>query len=253
MSGTVRICRDPDDLAREAVRLILEVARDAIAQRGRFTIALSGGSTPERMHRLLAQPDNARQLDWQHVLIFMGDERFVPYEDPRSNYGMAQRTLLNHVPIPPGNLHPIPTALPSAEEAAVVYTATLKSVLVDPARSAALPPSLDLVLLGLGSDGHTASLFPGKPTVAVTDRLVVSSPPGVLPPPVDRVTFTFPMINAAHHVAFLIADAKKANLVRELLEGNPDPHVYPAAAVRPTHGQLLWLLDQATAGALTPK
>jgi 6-phosphogluconolactonase len=254
MPGTIRICRDPDDLASQAAALILESARDAIAARGRFTLALSGGSTPERTHKVLARPENAQQLDWTRVWLFMGDERFVPFDNPSSNFGMAKRTLIDHISIPPGNVFPIPTWRASPSDAAAAYAFTLSSILGPVGAPAnAGPPVLDLILLGLGDDGHTASLFPGKPTITVTDQWVVASPPGVLPPSVDRVTMTFPVINAARSVAFLIAGAGKANVVRDLLEGSPDPNHYPAAAVRPSHGQLIWMLDQAAAAALSHK
>jgi 6-phosphogluconolactonase len=249
MSGAVHVCRDPDDLAQQAVTFIINSAREAILARGVFTIALSGGSTPERTHKLLARPENAGQVDWAKVQIFMGDERFVPYSDPRSNYGMALRTLLDHVPVPAANRFPIPIDTPTPEAAADTYTTTLLRAL----GTKNGPPVLDLVLLGLGSDGHTASLFPGKPAASVTDRWVVSSPPGVLPPPVDRVTLTFPAINSARHVTFLIADGGKATLVRDILEDRVDPRTAPAATVRPTQGQLTWLIDQATASALSGK
>ena len=156
----------------------------------------------------------------------MGDERFLPFEDPRSNFGMARRSLIEHVPIPTGNVFPIPTWRATPSDAAAAYSFTLTSILSPPGQTQG-PPVLDLILLGLGDDGHTASLFPGKPTVTVTDQWVVASPPGVLPPPVDRVTLTFPVINTAHQAAFLIAGGGKAGIVRDLIEGKPDPNQYP--------------------------
>jgi 6-phosphogluconolactonase len=244
----VTVCRDPDDLARRAADLLVETARTAIGQRGRFTVALSGGSTPEKCYTLLAGPEYSGQIDWTRTLLFFGDERFVPHHDSRSNYALARRTLLDLAPIPAANLFPVPTDRPTPGDSARDYAATL-------ARAFAIapdgpPPRFDLILLGLGDDGHTASLFPGANALNETRAWVASSPPGVLPPPVDRVTFTYPVLNAARHVAFLVAGAKKADIFKAVLEGNAGPAVHPAAGVRPTKGALTWLVDTAAAARL---
>jgi 6-phosphogluconolactonase len=243
----ILILPTPDDLADRAARLIVEAAGHALEQRGRFTLVLSGGSTPEKTYTRLARPDLAGQLDWNRTGLFFGDERFVPPDDARSNYHLARRTLIDHVPIPSGNVFPIPTGLPGPADAATAYAATLTREV--PASSG--PPVFDLILLGLGDDGHTASLFPGQPSLTVRDRWVIACPPGVLPPPVDRVTLTFPVLNAARQVAFLVAGANKASVVRDVLAGTP-PETHPAAGVRPTNGQLTWLLDQAAGRLVQP-
>jgi 6-phosphogluconolactonase len=237
----------PDELAEQAARLIVDTARQALSQRGHFTLALSGGSTPEKTYTRLARPDLAGQIDWNRTELFFGDERFVPRDDSRSNYHLARRTLLDHIPIPAGNIHPVPTELPDPAAAAAAYAATLASRFP----TSAGPPEFDLILLGLGDDGHTASLFPGQPSLAVRDRWVIACPPGVLPPPVDRVTFTFPVLNAARHVAFLVAGANKVGVVRDVLAGAP-PEVHPAAGVRPMQGQLTWMLDSAAGQFVQP-
>lgn len=233
-----------DAVADRAAEMIIESAAAATRDRGRFVLALAGGSTPEKAYARLAQADYRDRIDWTKILVFMGDERFVPADDPRSNFGMARRALLEHVPIPAGNVFPVPTTLPTPDEAAAAYAATIAEALGAPANGPA--PKFDLILLGLGDDGHTASLFPGMPALHEMGRWVVASPPGVLPPPVDRVTFTYPVLNAALKVLFLVTGEKKAKMLREVLAGGP-AEVHPAAGVRPTDGELVWLADEPAA------
>lgn len=231
----------PETLAERAAGFFIQVAQEAIAQRGRFTVALAGGSTPERMYQLLALPELTSRLDWSRCHLFLGDERFVPADDPRSNLGLARRTLLTA--IPQAQVYPVPTDLPTVQEAAAAYARTLTQAFAG-------PPVFDLVLLGLGDDGHTLSLFPGKPALTSTE-VVTWSPPGVLPPPVDRVTLTFPTVNAARHVIFLVSGAGKADIVPKVLVPGADVATYPAVGIRPTHGTLIWMLD-AAAGQKLP-
>jgi 6-phosphogluconolactonase len=245
------ICRDADDLAARAANLFIQEAVAAITARGRFTVALSGGSTPEKMYTLLAAPDRQSQVDWDRVYVFFGDERAVPADDPRSNFGMAQRTLLAGGAITADHVFPVPTEGRSAAEAASEYAAILSRFFGLPADGP--PPAFDLILLGLGDDGHTASLFPGKPALQVRDAWVTSSSPGVLPPPVNRVTFTFPILNAARHAVFLAAGEKKASVVREVLDGSPSVAMHPAVDVHPSDGTLTWMLDTAAASLLSPQ
>jgi 6-phosphogluconolactonase len=245
MAPTVTISKNADALAATAADHILGAAQEAIRSRGRFTIALAGGSTPERTYTLLAQPDRASRIDWSKTFIFFGDERFVPHDDPRSNFGMAQRTLLSKAPIPAGQVFPIPTTGANAAAGAGAYTRTLEQAFSS-ALGGALP-RFDMILLGLGDDGHTASLFPGAASLHEAKAWVTWSPPGTLPPPVDRVTFTFPLLNAARQVLFLVAGDKKAVPARDVLEGHPNVTERPAAGVRPTDGTVTWLLDEAAA------
>lgn len=238
----IRVYDDAAALAERAAELVIETAREAAIERGGFTWALAGGSTPEKTYSLLAEPERAAQIDWNRTFVFFGDERFVPLDHPDSNYGMAQRAMLGKVPLLEGNVHPVPTHLPSPEAAADAYADTLGESFVSDEI-----PRFDLILLGLGDDGHTASLFPGQPALNVVDRWVTSSPPGVLPPPVERITLTFPVLNAARRVAFLVAGEKKAAVVRDILGGSTTPATHPAAGVRPAHGELIWLLDAAAA------
>jgi 6-phosphogluconolactonase len=248
---TVEVCPDADALALRAAEAIVEAAAAAVHERGRFTLALAGGSTPEKTYGLLAQPRLAALVDWAKAFLFLGDERFVPPDDPRSNYGMAKRSLLDRVPVPPGQVFPIPTDVADAATAAAAYARTLATAFGVPPDG--LPPRFDLILLGLGDDAHTASLFPSKPAVNETRAWVTASPPGVLPPPVDRVTLTFPALNAARAVLFLVAGDKKAAVVKEVIESPPDPMTRPASAVRPTDGTVTWLLDEPAARLLSAK
>ncbi len=237
-----------DALAERAAGLIYEAAREAITERGRFTIALTGGSSPRLTYELMAHATSG-QIDWTHVFVFLGDDRFVPYSSQDSNYEMCRELLLSHVPIPKEHVFPIHTDTATKEEAAGLYAGTLSAVFDTPLSGPA--PAFDMILLGMGDDGHCASLFPGMPTLSVTDKWVVGSPPGTLPPPVDRVTFTFPVLNAARQVLFLVDGAKKAPAVRDILEGGAAVSVHPSAGVQPTDGKLLWLLDRTAAELLT--
>ena len=246
----VEISRDAEALAAAAAELVIRAARDAIEKRGRFTLVLAGGSTPERTYSLLTGPERLPAVDWSKVFFFFGDERFVPPGDPASNYGMAQRSLLSRLPNAAARVYRIPTEEATSAEAAAAYSSALGRYF-EQAPDSTPAPQFDLVLLGLGDDGHTASLFPGKPAVRVADRWVTSSPPGDLPPPVDRVTMTYPLLNAARHVVFLVAGEKKAIVVKEILKENPGRDKYPAAGIVPAAGSLTWLLDEAAASRLT--
>jgi 6-phosphogluconolactonase len=242
------VCRDPDRLAVLSAMRILRLACDAIAKRGRFRIALAGGSTPERTYDLLNQPDQLphERPDWSKVDVFFSDERMVPLDDSRSNFGMANRSLLTHIPA--ATVFPVPTGGRPADCAAV-YSAILAKAFGVPGDG--LPPQFDLILLGLGDDGHTASLFPGAAALHENKAWVTWSPPGTLPPPVDRITFTFPTLNAAREVLFMVAGAKKAEALRDVLAGAPVER-RPAAGVHPTAGKLFWLVDQEAASLLEP-
>lgn len=243
------ICKDSSELNAQAAEAIAMEAQEAIAARGRFTIALAGGSTPQNTYVLLAQPPLVTSIDWQRTFVFMSDERCVPFDDKRSNFGEARRNLIDKVPLPPANVFPIPTDAGTPDEDAARYAQTISEFFGVPLDAA--PPAFDLVLLGLGDDGHCASLFPGKPTLEETQRWVVSSTPGTLPPPVDRVTFTFPLINAARAVAFLVGETNKAPAVQDVLENAPPVTKRPSAGVHPAQGTLTWLLDEDAASLLS--
>jgi 6-phosphogluconolactonase len=243
----LKVYHDANQLAQRAAARIAQVAGESIRHRGRFTLVLAGGSTPRKAYALLAQGDGETSIDWSRTNLFFGDERHVPHDDPRSNYRMAQESLLAIAPIAADQVLTVPTDAPTAQACAAQYAAAL-------ARFLALPggamPIFDLVLLGLGDDGHTASLFPGAKALAVQDKIATASPPGTLPPPVDRITLTFPALNAARHVMFLVEGANKAAALADVLGGSAPVNERPAAGIRPTTGTLTWLVDDAAASLL---
>jgi 6-phosphogluconolactonase len=237
------LMQDPGALAARAAEIFEQVAGEAIRLRGRAMIALAGGSTPEKTYRILA----GRSIDWTRIHLFFSDERFVPLDDPSSNYGMARRALFDSPNLQNAHIHPVPVDASSAAEAAERYEATLVKEF-DP--KGGKTPAFDLIVLGLGDDGHTASLFPGSASLQVKDRLVVASPAGKLPPPVERITFTFPLINAAHKVAFLVEGKSKERALTSVLEDEPTCDACPAVCVHPDNGEVIWLVDEAASGRL---
>lgn len=242
----IHIFTDVQVLTRAAAVLFSQVGAQAIAERNRFLVALSGGTTPKTLYSILASEEYARQLDWSKVHFLFGDERSVPPTHPDSNFTVADAMLFNRLHVPSAHIHRMRGEDPP-ETAAVQYEATLRRL------TAAVPgewPHLDLILLGMGDDGHTASLFPGTAALTERSRWVVpsTSPQGTR----ARITLTLGVINHASVVLFLVAGKNKAAVVRRVLEASPgDPNPYPAALVRPETGQLLWYLDRAAASELT--
>jgi len=222
-----------------AADLILELATRAIAERGRFTLALAGGNTPRPVYARLATEGYAGRVDWSKVEIFFGDERCVPPDDPRSNFQMARTALLERVPLPPGNIHRIKGEEDPAP-AAIMYEQELQRTL----RTSSVP-ALDLICLGMGDNGHTASLYPGTAALREPVRWVVPQYVEVIS--MWRVTFTALLINAARHVAFLLQGAEKAEMLRRVLEGPYEPDVLPAQLIQPANGRLYWLVDAPAA------
>ncbi len=240
----VIVCSDKATLARRAVQCVTE----GLAQtNGIFRVALAGGSTPGEAYRLLAQTPN---LPKERLRFFLGDERMVSHDHKDSNARMVRETLLGTGAFGPESFVPIQTDGFTPEQAAREYEQTLAREF-GLALGGSQVPQLDLMFLGLGDDGHTASLFPQKPALHITERWAVPSAPGILPPPVDRVTLTFPVLNAARSVVFLIAGASKAETVRRILEGSPTLDEAPAAHVRPKTGTLTFLLDSEAASGLS--
>jgi 6-phosphogluconolactonase len=233
-----------DALHAAAAGVIVRAARDSVSDRGIFSVALAGGSTPRRAYERLAAPDLRDALPWRHTHVFWGDERHVPPDHPESNYRMADESLLSHVPIPPAHVHRIRAEQPDAAQAAAEYETELRATLGSPGAV----PCLDLVLLGLGADGHTASLFPGSDALREPTRLVVETWVPTLG--AHRITMTLPLLNAARQVAFLVAGAEKAGAVCDALAPSDAAHPVPARLVRPDHGHLLWLLDDEAAHRL---
>jgi 6-phosphogluconolactonase len=242
----VRVVAGPAELAREAAEEWRTRAHAAVAASGRFAVALTGGSTPRPLYALLADPaaPSREALPWARTHVFFGDERGVPPDHPDSNYGMARDALLAHVPLAPGNVHRM-RGEDDAEAAARAYEEDLRAFF-GPA------PRFDLLLLGMGPDGHVASLFPGSPALEERSRLVAatSTPPSAPPPHGRRITLTVPALEAAARVAFLVAGAAKAPAVARALSGERGAGAVPAARVRPVAGTVLWLVDRDAAAGL---
>jgi len=244
-SVDVRRLTTPQDLFQAAAEEVIGAATDAVAQRGRFTIALSGGSTPKNLYTLIAATASAT-LPWDQMFFFWGDERHVPLDDPESNYRMAKEALLSKVPIPPANIFPVPAENPDAAAAAQAYEQTLRKFF---APGPGEFPCFDLILLGIGADGHTASLFPETTALQEKSRLVVAN--WVEKLKTSRITFTLPLLNAARCVAFLVSGTDKAAVLHEVLEGNAPAEKYPSKLVRPSQGKLIWFVDRAAASELS--
>jgi 6-phosphogluconolactonase len=224
-------------VAREGARRFVAAAKEATGERGRFTVALAGGSTPKAMYQLLAEPQTAAQVAWGAVEVLFGDERAVPPDHPDSNYGMAARALLDRVPLDPARVHRIEG---ERDDAAERYEALLGDLFGN-----ALP-EIDLVLLGMGPDGHTASLFPHTPALHEQARWCAKNPVQKLA--TQRFTLTAPILNAARRVVLTVCGAEKAAVVRAIAADAEDPEEHPVLLVRPTRGELAWLFDRAAAG-----
>lgn len=236
---------DAAALAGMAAERIAKLAEEAVARAGRFTVALAGGSTPKELYALLAtQPYRAR-LPWRETHVFWGDERCVGPEHPESNYRMAVETLLRHVPVRPGQIHRMRGEDPDPDRAAAEYDALLRETF---GLAPGVPPRFDLVLLGLGADGHTASLFPGSPALRETERLAVAVFVERLG--ARRLTVTLPVLNAAAATLFLVSGGDKAEILRAVLEAVPDAEPLPAQLVGPPAGTVTWLVDAAAASLL---
>ena len=222
-----------DELSHAAAAAIAELSAAAISQRGRFAIALSGGGTPRMLYQILAK-EFREKIDWKHVHLFWGDERYLPQDDPASNFRMAKETLLNQLDIPGENMHAIPTGFPNPAKAVEEYSRELEVFF-------GTDPDFDLILLGLGSDGHTASIFPATPIEATGQGLAIVTQSPI--PPSIRVSLTMNVLNQARNVFFLVAGPEKRGILDAVLadEGNPSSP-YPAARVKPK-GKLVWFVS----------
>ena len=250
-SGRAQVARFPtaDALTADAAGRFVSVAAQAVRERGRFLVALAGGSTPRGLYEALATSEVAGRIDWQHTHVCWGDERCVPPDDPASNYRLARTTLLDRVAIPEANVHRI-RGEDAPPQAAVAYERELRLVLDTPDGPPSVQPGrrLDLVLLGMGSNGHTASLFPGLTAVCERERWVTAE--HVAEVAGWRITLTPPVLNAAAHVLFLVSGSDKAAMLHRVLEGPVDADALPAQAIAPHDGALTWLVDAAAAAAL---
>jgi 6-phosphogluconolactonase len=244
---SIEIFPNAEAQALRTADMLAMAAQEAAAARGRFAVALSGGETPQALYRMLARQQFSQKIPWRRVQLYWGDERCVPPDDGASNYGSAREAFIKHVPIPPANVHRM-LGEEAPEKAADLYEAELRD-LAAKERPPSGVPVFDLVLLGLGRDGHTASLFPRSDALTVEDRFCVATQ---APDGSPRLTVTAPVINAARRVWLYVSGADKAGMVAEVLEGLRAPLAVPAQGVAPVHGTLTWLLDEAAAAELSP-
>jgi 6-phosphogluconolactonase len=239
----IAIYPDIHALSQQAAEYIVRIANESIADHGRFSIAFTGGTTPGETYRLLGGEPFRSQINWQLVHIFWGDERCVPQDSPDSNFYLAQKVLLNSIAIPDLQVHRMPADQPDREAASQAYAVEMQH-----AFDTNGVPSFDLIHLGMGPEAHTASLFPHQASLHEKQRLVM--PVSVPKPPPDRLTFTPPLLNAARNVLFLVTGSDKADALKAVIEGDYQPDEYPAQIVRPTNGEVVWMLDKAVAQKL---
>jgi 6-phosphogluconolactonase len=239
----VIVAQGPEQAASTGAKVFAGAASEAISQRGSFRVAFSGGKTPRRLYEKLAEDSLLTEVDWAHVQIFFSDERFVPAHSPDSNYNTA-KALLSRITIPDRFVHRVATENVTPTQSAALYEEGMRRVF-----EVALTeiPEFDLIMLGLGADGHTASLFPGTDALNVTEELVVAN----LVPKLDswRITFTYPLINAARKVLFLVEGEDKSEISARTLAGDSE---LPAARVRPRGGEVVWIMDRAASSKLSP-
>ena len=224
------------DLARKGAAIFSRIAAESVALRGRFVVALSGGSTPRPMHRVLCEEPHLSTIPWNRTHLFWVDERCVPVTHPASNYGAARADFIDKIPIPEKQVHPMPVDLAPEEGAATYQSELIHFFQSQPSEIQAF----DLICLGIGTDGHTASLFPGQSALSEKERLVVPVRGG--DPNVSRLTMTFPLLNNAREIVFLVSGQGKASILKTILEGPPGR--FPAQMIQPVHGNLTWLLDR---------
>jgi len=243
----MQIVKDAEAVSRTAAEILVSQIPETVEDKGSFAIALSGGSTPKRLFSLLANEPSFREaVPWDKVHFFWGDERHVPPEHQESNYRMARDAMLSRVPVPAANVHRIKSEIPDASKVAEEYEEELRNFFnLEPGEW----PRFDCVLLGMGPDGHTASLFPGAQALDERERLVIEN--WVEKFKAYRITLTAAALNNADAMIFLVSGEEKAPSLREVLEGNEQPDRLPAQLIRPTHGNLLWLVDRAAASGLT--
>ena len=242
MKPELRVFRNTEELSRHASELFVERAAQSVRKRGQFLVALNGGSTPARSFQLLAS-EYRDQVDWSKTHIFWGDERLVPPDNSESSFGQASTLFLQHVPIPDTNIHRIHAEL-EPEDSANQYARILKQFAAPMLEF----PRFDLVYLGMGEDGHTASLFPGSPSDVTAPVMAVTA--HYQDRPARRVTLTPVVFNQARLIAFMAAGEKKANTLSEVLSGRYQPELYPAQRIEPKDGKVIWLVDEDAASKL---
>jgi 6-phosphogluconolactonase len=237
----LHVYKDSEELSEAAAKWIADTIAETLKGKDRFTIALSGGSTPERLHKILAAAPYKEQIDWQKLHVFWGDERAVPFTDSRNNAKMAYDTLLNFVPVPASQIHVMQTNMPP-ESSALEYEKILHQYF------GAEGASFDLVLLGMGDDGHTLSLFPG--TEVVHEEKAWATSFFLKAQGMYRITLTKTIVNRAARIAFLTTGPKKTHALQEVLKGAYNPDLYPSQEIKPVNGELHWFVDKAAAAGL---
>ncbi len=240
---SIEVYSNPEKLSETAAQLFLDTALESVRSHGQFTAALSGGGSPQRMYEILASEPFRNKVPWDRTFVFWGDERFVPFDDPENNARMTREKLLDHVPLRSDHIFPIPTSR-KPKEAAATYASALSSFF---GGSNAFP-RFDFMLLGLGENGHTASLFPGKDVLDEkkkwVDTIYLENKDQY------RITLTYPVINSALNIFFLVHGSNKANVLHEVLEGSHRPQQLPAQDIDPSGGKLTWLIDENAAAKL---
>lgn len=235
----IQIYNNTEEINITAADLFVASAQKAIAEKGKFTAVLTGGSSPAGIYKLLASDDYKNKIDWSNVFIFWGDERWVPLNDDLSNAKMSYAALLSHVPIPKANIFEMYAAGVTPEDYAVTYEESIRKVLGNEGK-------FDLILLGMGDDGHTASLFPGQAVLNEQDKWV--SAYYLEPQKMHRITLTAPLINKAEKIVVVAFGEKKAPALKEVTTGTYNPETYPMQLIKPVSGELLFLVDKSAAG-----
>ncbi len=244
MKPILKIVKTPKDIAREAAHQFLTLAQDSIKKSNSFTVVLSGGSTPQKTYTLLASKDFAGQIDWEQVHIFWSDERYVPHDHPDSNYRMAKNILLDKIPLPAQNIHPFQTGQELSLSASLYERELIDFFKLKPGEF----PSFDLIILGMGSDGHTASLFPHTGALLETRHLAAAQ--YVEKIAAYRLTLTFSAINHAKNILFIVSGESKSWTLKNVLKGPLQVQDFPSQSIKPIHGTLTWLLDKTAASKL---
>jgi 6-phosphogluconolactonase len=232
----IHVAKDVTEASLASADLFVQTAREAVARNGRFSVALTGGSSPVQLYKLLAAPPYRDEVPWDRTFVFWGDERAVPHDDSRNNARMAFDLLLDHVPVPPAQVYRMSGELPP-DESARQYEALLEAHFGDG------PPQFDLILLGMGDDGHTASMFPGTDVVHERERWVKAL--FLASQNMYRITLTAPLLNQARRIVFQVFGAGKAATLKRVLEGPYQPEQLPSQLIKPTDGELHWFLDEA--------
>lgn len=253
-NAQIRVYKNADEVALKAARLFARLADQYVIGSGSFTVALSGGSTPKAMFKLLAESPFLETVPWESIYLFWGDERCVPPDHADSNYRMTNETMLSKVPIPAGNVFRVEGENPDHDKAARDYADKLTNFFLTkkhPSKTAPLNtvPRFDLIFLGMGPDGHTASLFPHTTALKNDSDIVVAN--FVEKFNAYRITLTARTINNARNITFLAGGADKAEVLKQVLEGERNPDLYPSQLINPTKGTLLWLVDEAAAAQLS--